>query len=328
VPADRTVSVIVPAPRLTAVGRRCLERLLALPREVEILFVPDEAEVVPDGVICLASGKVNVGDKRQLALGRATGAYVALLDDDAYPHLSWVENALAAFDDPGVAAVTGPTITPADDPELAQLGGRVFASPLVAGPNRWRYAPGEPRDVDEGTGVNVMFRREVADAITLRSDYYPGCDTVLGDRLRSRGLRIRYVPGMIAYHSRRKLWRPHLTQIWRYARHRGIFVWRFGGISRRPSYFLPSLFLLWVAFGWVGPRTLDRVWLASVAAYAGACILAGFDRHPLRWLRLVLAVPATHLTYAVGFLLGLARIPVPEERARRRAAVEAAHSGR
>jgi GT2 family glycosyltransferase len=325
---EPTVSVIVPAPRLTAVGRRCLERLLELPQPVEILFVPDEAEEVPAGVLCLPSGKVNVGEKRQLALERSTGAFVALLDDDAYPHRSWRENALAAFADPGVAAVTGPTITPADDSELAQLGGRVFASPLVAGPNRWRYAPGEPRDVDEGTGVNVMFRRAVAEAITLRSDYYPGCDTVLGDRLRSRGMRIRYVPGMIAYHSRRELWRPHLTQIWRYARHRGIFVWRFGGISRHPSYFLPSLLLLWALLGWLGPHWLDRIWLASLAAYLLACVLAGIDRHPLRWLRLVLAVPATHLTYGVGFLLGLARVPVPEERARRRETGETAPSGR
>lgn len=318
----------MPAPRLTPVGRRCLDHLLALPHPVEILFVPDEEEDVPAGVTCIPSGKVNVGEKRQLALSRSSGAFVALLDDDAYPHPSWRENALAAFADPEVAAVTGPTITPADDPVLAQLGGRVFASPLVAGPNRWRYTPGEPRDVDEGTGVNVMFRREVAEAITLRSDYYPGCDTVLGDRLRSRGLRIRYVPGMIAYHSRRKLWRPHLTQIWRYARHRGIFVWRFGGISRHPSYFVPSLFLVWALLGWLGPHWLDRIWALSLLLYAAASVLAGFDRHPLRWLRLALAVPATHLTYGVGFLLGLARVPVPEERARRRKAPEAPANGR
>ncbi|MDX6505227.1 MAG: hypothetical protein QOE29_2352, partial [Gaiellaceae bacterium] len=77
---EPTVSVIVPAPRLTAVGRRCLERLLELPQPVEILFVPDEAEEVPAGVLCLPSGKVNVGEKRQLALERSTGAFVALLD--------------------------------------------------------------------------------------------------------------------------------------------------------------------------------------------------------------------------------------------------------
>jgi GT2 family glycosyltransferase len=313
------VSVIVPAPRLSLVGARCLARLLELPEQVEILFVPDTQEDVPEGVICVPSGKVNVGDKRQLALERSTGAFVALLDDDAYPHPSWLESALAAFADPAVAAVTGPTLTPEDDTELAQLGGRVFASPLVAGPNRWRYSPGEPRDVDEGTGVNVMFRRAVAQEITLRSDYYPGCDTVLGDRLRSRGMRIRYVPGMIVYHTRRELWKPHLVQIWRYARHRGLFVWRFGGISRSPSYFIPSAFLLWTLLGWLGPPWLDLVWLASLAVYALAAIGFGVDRKPSRWWRLALAVPATHLTYGVGFLLGLARVPVPEERARRRA---------
>ena len=132
-------------------------------------------------------------------------------------------------------------------------------------------------------------------------------------------MRIRYVPGMIVYHTRRELWRPHLVQIWRYARRRGLFVWRFGGISRSPSYFVPS------ALPPLGAPRLARagvarpLWFASLGVYALAAIGVGFDRKPSRWWRLALAVPATHLTYGVGFLLGLARVPVPEERARRRA---------
>jgi GT2 family glycosyltransferase len=292
--------------------------LLELPPEVEILFVPDEPVEVDSRIVCIASGNVPPGHKRQLGLERSRGCVVALLDDDAYPGDGWLESLRTAFDDPEVGAVTGPTQTPDDDSELAQLGGRVYTSWLVAGPSRWRYQPGRPRDVDEGTGVNTVFRREVAEKIGFESRYYPGDDTVLGDRIRKLGLRIRYLPQMLVYHKRRELWRPHLLQVWRYARHRGLFVWRFGGVSLRPSYFIPTSFLLWAALGWLGSRPVDILWLASLAGYALACLAAGFDRRPTNWLRLALAIPLTHLTYAVGFLLGLLGLPVPEERAARR----------
>jgi GT2 family glycosyltransferase len=313
--------VIVPAKRLTALGRRCLGKLLELKDDrLEIVFVPDEAEEVDNRVVVLPSGNVPVGRKRQLGLERSRGRFVALMDDDAYPAENWLEGMLEAIGQRSVVAATGPTLTPADDDELARLGGRVYSSWLVAGPNRWRYRPERPRDVDEPTGVNAVFRRETAEKIGFASDYYPGDDTLLGDRLRDLGERVRYAPGMVVYHTRRRLWRPHLKQVWLYARHRGLFVWRIGGISRRPGYFLPSLFLLWAALGWLGPRSLDLVWAASLALYLLACLASAFDRRPGRWLRLALAIPLTHLTYAVGFLLGLACLPVPEERARRRRA--------
>jgi signal transduction histidine kinase len=91
---------------------------------------------------------------------------------------------------------------------------------------------------------------------------------------------------------------------------------------------VPSLFLVWLGLGWLGPGWLDRLWLASLAGYGVASVVAGFDRRPSRWLRLALAVPATHLTYAVGFLLGLALVPLPEERARRRDAAGRPLAGR
>jgi hypothetical protein len=309
------VSAIVPAPGLNDLGRRCLTRLLELPEIAEVIFVPNGPEPdVDPRVICLPSGDVPVGSKRQLGLERATGEIVALIDDDAYPHPSWLAHALAAFDaDPAIGAVCGPTLTPADDPPLAQIGGRIYASPLVAGPHRWRYVPREERDVREGTGVNLILRRTDALRVGVETDFYPGDDTVICDRLLKAGRRIRYVPEAIVFHTRRSLWKPHLVQVWRYGRHRGRFVRRLGGVSVRPSYFGPTLLLAWLVGGAALPGPGRAVWRASVLAYAAACIVAGADRRPGVWARTSIGIAATHAAYGTAFVLGLAGVRVAEE---------------
>lgn len=307
------VTAIVPARSLTAHGRRCLARLVELDG-VETIFVPDEPVEVPDGVRCVASGPVPVGSKRQLALASAQGAFVALIDDDAYPHRAWLEHVLAAFAaDPGVAAVCGPTLTPRDDAPLEQLGGRVYASPLVAGPHRWRFAPRPPRDVDDAPSANLVLRREVAVALRLDSEFHPGEDSIVCDRILRSGGRIRYVPGAVVFHSRRPLWRPHLRQVWRFGRRRGTFARRFGGNSRRAAYFAPSLLVLGAGGGWLLPGRGRDLWAAGLALYAVAAVAAGADGDPRAWARVSAGVPATHAVYGVGFLLGLAGVPLPED---------------
>ncbi len=308
------LSVIVVAPELNDYGRRCLAGLLELRERPQIVFVPDEAppageideriDVVPSGA------GVTTGAKRQLGLERGTGELLALIDDDAYPHRSWLRNAVAILDsDAGVAAVAGPTLTPPDDSELERLGGRVYASPLVSGPAWWRYAPAEPADVEDAPSVNLVVRRKEAAAVGLDSADRWGEDTLFCEGLRRRGGRIRYDPAAIVYHSRRPLWRPHLRQLYRWSRHRSAYARSVGGNSRRPAYFAPSALLLFLLSRVLlrGPLArLRRPWAAGASVYALACVAAGADRSPSRWWRLSAAIAATHVVYGLGFLTGLA----------------------
>jgi GT2 family glycosyltransferase len=303
-----SVSVIVVAPELGEYAHRCLARLLELEPGLEVIFVPDEAPADLDSrVRCVPSGPGRTaGEKRQLGLEHATGELIALIDDDAYPHRSWLDVARAVFaEDAAIGAVAGPTLTPADDSELEQLGGRVFASALVSGPERWRYVPLPARDVDDAPSVNFLMRREHAVTVGLSSGDRWGEDTLVCDRLRERGLRIRYDPSVVVFHSRRPLWRPHLRQLYRWSRHRSAYAREAEGSSRNLAYFAPSSLLLFAAGGWLLPRT-RRAWKAAMLSYAVACIAAGADRNPSRWWRLSAAIAATHATYGAGFLLGIA----------------------
>jgi cellulose synthase/poly-beta-1,6-N-acetylglucosamine synthase-like glycosyltransferase len=303
------VSVIVVAPELNDYGRRCLAALEELRDEIEVIFVPDsDPGALDPAITVIASGAdVTTGRKRQLALERARGEYVALIDDDAYPHPSWLRVAVAAMAaDPGVYAVAGPTLTPPDDSELERLGGRVYASPLVSGPHRWRYAITEPADVDDAPSVNLVVRRDEALAVGFDSEDRWGEDTIVCEGLLRRGGRIRYEPGAIVYHSRRPLWKPHLRQLYRWSRHRSAYARTIGGNSLRPSYFAPSALVVGLAAGPLLRGPLRRLWTAGVLFYGLACIVAGADRSPIRWARVSAAIAATHVVYGSGFLAGIA----------------------
>ena len=310
------VSVIVPARELNAFGRRCLAALLELGDDTEVIFVPDETPPGLDPrIVCLPSGAANTGAKRQRGLDAARGAFVALIDDDALPGPGWPEAAIAELErDAGVGAVAGPTLTPEGEPELEILGGRVYASPLVSGPHRWRYAQVAARDVDDAPSVNLVLRRDDALAIGMETPFDFGEDTVLCERLIKRGRRIRYVPEAVVLHSRRPLWRPHLRQLYRWSRRRGAFA-RAGGVnSLRPSYFAPTALVAGVLSGPFLPRPLRPLWLLGTGGYVTACVVAGRDPKPSRWWRISAAIAATHATYGVGFALSMLGRRLPEER--------------
>ena len=118
-------------------------------RSFEVILVPDDAlTALPDGVRAISSGAVLPNRKRQLAANATTAPILAFIDDDAYPGPGWLAAAVPHFDDPGVVAVGGPSVTPESDPSASRAGGAVYASPLVTSSTRYCYVPGLPRDVE------------------------------------------------------------------------------------------------------------------------------------------------------------------------------------
>ena len=309
------VSAIVPTIALNDFGRRCLAALLTH-EDVEVVLVPDERpEGLDPRVVCVPSGPANTSVKRQLGLEASSGAYIALIDDDALPDVGWPQAAVDILDaDATIGAVAGPSLTPDDEPELGQISFRLYASPLVSGPHRWRYARVAAKDVDDAPTVNLILRRSEAEAVRLDTPFAFGEDTVVCERLLKAGWRIRYTPDVVVLHSRRPLWRGHLRQLFRWSRRRGAFA-RAGGLnSLRPSYFAPTALVVGLLSRPLLPRPLKLVWNAVVAVYLTACAVDGFDRRPGRWWRTSAGIVATHITYGVGFALSMLGRPLPEAR--------------
>jgi GT2 family glycosyltransferase len=137
-----------------------------------------------------------------LGLGRATGSFVLLLDDDVSVDTLCVAEHIAAYEDGSFDAIQGKVLAgldPQGQPaNMARL--REYNIPLVDHGD----APCELRGF---TGTNISLKREVFEKAGLFDTRLgPGAsgfseDTEYSRRIRENGFKIGYAPRAIIYHE-------------------------------------------------------------------------------------------------------------------------------
>ena len=321
---DPLVSIVIACPKRSWMLDECLEAIKAQSYEKwECLVLPDE-EVEERGgggernIRFIATGKVRPAEKRNIGIREAKGEIVAFIDDDAYPDAHWLEYAIKYFGEPDIGALGGPGVTPPGDQRLARIGGRVYDNWLVSGNYRYRYHAGGVRmDVEDYPSCNLFVRKDVIDKIGgYRTDFWPGEDTLLCKDIIDNWKRIVYDPWVVVYHHRRPIFLPHLRQLGRYAFHRGYFCKRFPSNSLRLSYFVPTLFDLYVAFlAVVGLLNLTKIDCLRITfthwgywpfwLYLTLVAVTTFSLRPHHWILTAAGVVASHVWYGIRFIQGL-----------------------
>ena len=336
------VSVVIACPNDSQMLRQCLDALEKQTyRNFEVIVLPDESlddsssklQTFNFQLSTIPTGKVRPAEKRNAGIAEAKGEIVAFIDDDAYPDPHWLEFAVKYFAIDDVGAVGGPGVTPPDDGFLARMGGRVYANPLVSGNYRYRYVGGRTlRQIDDYPSCNLFVRTSLLRSFNgYRTDFWPGEDTLLCRDILAAGKRIVYDPWTTVFHHRRPLFGAHLRQLGRYAFHRGYFCKRFPENSLHFSYFVPTLFVVYLVALCVaaalslgfeplqGSRFLrapgPMFLLASMplGLYALLVAVTTFSLNPVRWLVTALGVFVTHVTYGVRFVQGLCASKAPCE---------------
>lgn len=311
------VSVIVPLHRPTPAARQCVAAVAALPGDRHELLVVSDRPVdgLPPEARAILTGSpadTSPAEKRDLALEHARGDVCAFIDDDAYPADNWIDRALERLEDPAIAAVGGPGVTPPGAPLRERLGGAFYESPFGSGGLRHRFTPlGPVRDVDDHPAYNLFIRTAaLRDVGGWASRLYGGEDTKLCLALVEAGHRIVYDPSVVVLHHRRPVFRAHMRQVANVGRHRGWFVRAYPETSRRPLYFGPSAALVTAPAlaAWAARRRRRATALGAVAAAGTAAVIAqslrdGQERKVAAGLPVVLA--AGHAAYGAGFLRGL-----------------------
>lgn len=219
-------------------------------QDFEILLLPDQtiSEVFPKTRIIFEKG-LSPAEKRDLVLKYGRGEIFAFLDDDAFPRADWLKNALPYFNNPGVAAVCGPGVTPEEDSVFQKASGWVSSSLLGGGPVApFRFLPKAEREVDDFPSMNLIVRRSDFEAVGgFDSSFWPGEDSKLClDLTKKLGKKIIYSPEVLVFHHRRPLFRQHLKQNGQFGLHRGYFARILPENSRRLTYFIPSIFTLFL----------------------------------------------------------------------------------
>ena len=280
--------------------------------DFEIIVLPDEAWEAPvTDIQVIPTGRVRPAEKRDRGVKEANGEIIAIIDDDVYPDPDWLSKAVRHFNDPAVAAVGGPGMTPPADTCRQRISGWIYESPIVSGGFTFRYKPARMRDVDDYPTSNLIIRKsDFLAAGGFNTGYWPGEDTILCLKLTHElGKRIVYDPEVRVHHHRRAIFCPHLRQIKSYALHRGFFVKKFPRTSFRASYFIPSLFTLFCLFGWLTfwmEKELFTVWTVVMLAYASLIMLFSLrTANPLGIMGVFVGTFFTHIVYGIWFIGGL-----------------------
>ncbi|QWV96830.1 glycosyltransferase [Geomonas nitrogeniifigens] len=247
--------------------------------------------------------------QRNAAAREARGDVLYFLDDDSVVAPDFLHRAACHYRDERVAAVGGPSLTPASDSPLQRAIGTAFASAVGGGGVRNRYRKfGAARYSSDNELIlcNLSFRREMFLAHEgLDERLYPNEENELMDRLQCEGLQLVHDPELAVERSQRRTYRAYVRQMYGYGRGRGEQTLISGKL--KPVSLAPSLFLLYALltpFAGV-PLLALPLWaylvIVLLASLQGT--LAGKDA--ALFPRLLIVFPTLHLVYGAGVIRGL-----------------------
>lgn len=246
--------------------------------------------------------------QRNLAAQQARGEILYFLDDDSRITPDCLALCSRAFEDPTVAVVGGPSLTPTDDSALQHLFACVLTSPFGAGAMRNRYrAVGQPRETTERELIlcNLAIRREVfLQSGGLDERLYPNEENELLDRISGAGHKLIHHPAMAVLRSQRPSLRAFARQMYTYGRGRAQQTLLAG--LRSPISLVPLAFVVYLALLPILPMAGYR-WLPLIAYLAcdlvftiGAVLSC---RTPAAFLLFCL-FPLMHCANGIGLLAG------------------------
>lgn len=249
--------------------------------------------------------------QRNVAARDAKGEILYFLDDDSLVAPGFLERAASHYREPKVAAVGGPSLTPANDSPLQRAIGTAFTSPVGGGGVRNRYRKnGSARYSNDSELIlcNLSFRRDIF--LThegLDERLYPNEENELMDRLQQEGHLLVHDPELAIVRSQRNTYRAYVRQMYGYGRGRGEQTLISGQL--KPVSLVPSLFLIYLlSLPFLGGGVFLLPLLCYLAVVAAASVAGSISGRDLALLpRLLLVFPTLHLVYGAGVLRGLTR---------------------
>lgn len=307
------ISIIIPVKEVNDYIREFVPIILKQDYEdFEIIILPDKKSVFKaKKTKIISSGPGGPAKKRDLGAKLAKGDVLFFIDDDAYPvRRDLLDKALKYFDNPEIAAVGGPNITPPESNVFQKVSGDVLASYLVGGTENHRYKPGLKKECYDLPSCNLFVRKSTfKDIGGFDTGFWPGEDTKLCLDIKNLGKKIMYDPEVAVYHHRRPNLKGYLKQIFAYAKHRGYFVKKYPETSLKLPYFVPSAFVIGLVLGLFLSflsRYIFTIYTILLTIYFVLLIIEAVrTEKPANILMFISIVFLTHITYGIGFIKGI-----------------------
>ena len=300
-----TVTIAIPVLNEEKAIEACLDAVAAqtYDRIVEVLVVDGGSTDATRSLVAGTPGVRLLDNPRRIqaaalniALAEAKGELFVRVDGHCVIAPDYVERCVEALELTGAAMVGGGMTPEADGPRQRGIAA-AMALRIGAGPARF-HVGGGPAWVD--TVYLGAYRTATArQAGGYAEDVGVNEDAELAIRMRPRG-GVRYEPSIRSTYVPRESYAQVARQFYRYGRSRAYTVRRHPR-SLAPRQLAAPLFVLGLLGPWRRPTAV-----AYVVVVAGSA--ASHARHDAAAATgLALTLPAMHLPWGVGFLVGLVR---------------------
>lgn len=310
-------SIIIPYRVIDHHVRHCIEtcrNLQAPDFSFEIILLPDEItseHTLPqDNLLVHATGAVYPSTKRNCGAKLSHADYCAFIDSDAYPKPDWLFNAHALLEQhPSIGCVGGPNHIPPESPFFQRVGTRILYCKLGVGAFPSTRLYDHILEVKEVASSNLIVRRTLLNELGgMDTSLLTAEDARLCFQIRNAGCTVAYAPNVEVYHHRRNFPWPYLRSIYRYG-HDKAWLLKVLFSPDKYYYFVPMLFVLGIVIGGFAAYLLPFLrwpYGSVLALYAAAVVCqAACFRNPAEMLTGLVGIPATHVAYGIGFMVGL-----------------------
>lgn len=191
------------------------------------------------------SGNIGFAAGNNFAIANADHEFIALLNPDAFPESSWLEDLLKAAKEAPQCAAFGSVQLLDETPEILDgIGDSYHASGVFRreghGRRRSEYSGLQPRKIFSPCAAAALYRREALQAVCgFDEDFFCyGEDVDLGFRLRLAGWKSMLVPDAVVRHvgsassggqrSEFASYHGHRNMVWVYVKNMpGFLFWLF-----------------------------------------------------------------------------------------------------
>ena len=218
------ISVVVPTKNSQRMIEKCLNSLTSQSySNYEIIIV--DGHSVDDTIKIVSKFPVRIvfedGGTRasacNLGISHSRGEIVAFTDDDCIVPKGWLEKIAKHFEDPNVAVVGGPGLTPPESDKWEKTFGAIRTL-IIKSTN-------ELGPVEQIPGCNSAYRkRPLAEIGGFVEDLPTAEETELHFRIMKSGLKLVYDSELAVYHSPRVNLSKFLKQNFRYGIGKGLML--------------------------------------------------------------------------------------------------------
>jgi GT2 family glycosyltransferase len=256
--------------------------------------------------------KNTISYARNLGVKLACGELIAFIDADCVVDKNWLKELVKYFNDPMVASVGGPNLTPEDDTNFAKCVGDFFSLLSKLG-TRYGFQGKEVIEIYHNPTCNSMYRKSILERVGGFNPKLVTCDDEdLDYRIRKLGYKILYTPYAKVLHYRRPTWRKFMKMAYNYGLGRMQII-KLHRETGKWFHFLPSASLfIFTVFAFLSLFSQAFLWLiVAILTITITCIIALSLILSLknRKLRMLITYSGLFicwwLSWALGFLRGI-----------------------